>query len=254
MKVWFPLLLATAVALISGCASVPTDPVARAEFKANNDPLEPLNRRIFAANLFVDKVLIKPVALGYRHAIPQPGRDAIHRFLMNLDEPLIMVNEILQGRFADATTTADRVIINTTFGFAGFVDVASKNNAPKKKADFGQTLYVWGIHEGPFLMIPLFGPSNPRDGLGIGADIYLDPIRYVARANHYPTAFSTGRTVVNGIDLRERNIETMDELQHEAVDFYASLRSLYRQNRAAELNNGKVSTTPPAGFYDDPGK
>ncbi len=254
MKLWPKLIAVAVVGLMAGCATVPTDPAARTEFKANNDPLEPMNRRIFAVNLFLDKVLIKPVALGYRHVVPQKGRDAIHHFLMNLDEPVIMVNEILQGRLADATATADRTIVNTTFGFAGFVDVASQNNMPKKKADFGQTLYVWGIHDGPFLMLPLFGPTNPRDGLGMGADIYLDPIRYVARANHYPTAFSTGRTVVNGIDLRERNIETMNELEHEAVDFYASLRSLYRQNRAAELNNGKVVTTPPAGFYDDPGK
>jgi phospholipid-binding lipoprotein MlaA len=106
------------------------------------------------------------------------------------------------------------------------------------------------------LILPVLGPSSPRDGVGFGVDLYLDPFRYVARANNYPSAVGVGRTVLDGIDQRERSIEALDEMQREAVDYYASFRSLYRQNRAAELRVGRKATsnTPPTDFYEDPGK
>jgi phospholipid-binding lipoprotein MlaA len=108
---------------------------------------------------------------------------------------------------------------------------------------------------GPYLVIPLFGPSNPRDGIGLGVDMYIDPFRYVPAHYTYPAAFTTGRIVVDGVDQRERNLDSLDVIQRDSIDYYASLRSLYRQNREAELRGEKTSSTlPPAGFYDDPGR
>jgi phospholipid-binding lipoprotein MlaA len=249
------VLLLAALLALAGCASVPRDPAARAVYRANNDPLEPLNRRIFAVNLFLDRVLIKPVAKAYGEVVHESVRTALRHFLDNLNEPIVLINDVLQGRVRSAAMTGERFVINSTAGVAGFADVASHNRLPRQTGDFGQTLSSWGFSEGPYLILPLFGPSSPRDGVGRGVDVYLDPFRYLARANHYPTAVTTGRVIVDGIDRRQRSIAALDEMQHEAVDYYASFRSLYRQNREAELKAGrKVSTTPPPDFYEDPGK
>jgi phospholipid-binding lipoprotein MlaA len=248
------LLLAGSLVL-GGCATAPRDPAERAVLKANNDPWEPLNRRTFALNLFFDRILIKPVAEDYRDMVAEPTRQAVRHFLDNLNEPVVLINDTLQGRFASSAKTGARFVVNSTAGLAGFADVATRHGLPRQSGDFGQTLSAWGFGEGPYLIIPLFGPSSPRDGIGLGVDLYLDPFRYVARANNYPTGVTAGRTFLDGIDQRERNLDALDEMQREAVDFYASFRSLYRQNRAADLRPGKAAApSAPPGFYDDPEK
>jgi len=239
--------------LMAGCATVPRDPAARAAFEANHDPIEPLNRRIFTFNLFVDRILIKPLAKGYRRDLPEPGRDAIRHFLDNLNEPVVFANTLLQGRFKAAGATGCRFLINSTAGLAGLRDVASRQKFPKQIGDFGQTLWTWGLPEGPYLMLPLVGPSSPRDGIGRGVDIYIDPFRYIPRGHHFATDVSVGRAIVDAIDQRARNLDSLDEMQREAIDFYASFRSLYRQHRAAELGGG-APAGPPPDFYQDPGR
>jgi phospholipid-binding lipoprotein MlaA len=175
--------------------------------------------------------------------------------LDNLNEPLVLINCVLQGRMKAAGTAASRFVINSTVGFAGVGDVASEWHLRRPTGDAGQTLWAWGYAEGPYLVLPFFGPSSPRDGLGRIGDIYMDPFRYIARRENYPTVVTSGRFVVDGADQRERNLDTLDEIQHEAIDYYASLRSLYRQNRAAVLRDEPApKATPAAGFYDDPGK
>jgi phospholipid-binding lipoprotein MlaA len=246
-----------AAALLGGCAEVPREPVARAAFQANHDPLEPLNRRTFAFNESIDRAIIKPVARGYRALLSSRARDAVRHFLDNLHEPVLLINDVLQGRLQAAATVGARFVVNSTAGIAGFREVASHNRLAPQTGDFGQTLSVWGFHEGPYLILPLLGPSSPRDGIGFGVDLYLDPFRYVARANDYPSAVGIGRTALDGIDQRERSIDALDEMQREAVDYYASFRSLFRQHRAAELRvgaNAAKNNSPPADFYDDPGK
>jgi phospholipid-binding lipoprotein MlaA len=241
--------------LLMGCATAPRDPAARAEFEANHDPLEPLNRRIFVFNLFIDRILIKPVAKEYRWVLPEPGRDAIRHFLDNLNEPVVFANTLLQARLKSAGITGCRFLINSAVGLAGLKDVASRQNLPKQIGDFGQTLWTWGLPEGPYLIIPVIGPASSRDGIGRGVDVYLDPLRYVPAHESYPTSATVGRIAIDSIDRRARNLDSLDEIQRESIDYYASLRSLYRQNRAAELRGGKPSTIlAPADFYDDPGR
>jgi phospholipid-binding lipoprotein MlaA len=237
---------------MAGCATVPTDPAARAEYRANHDPFEPLNRRTFAFNLFVDRVLIKPVAEGYRKALPARARDAFRHFLDNLNEPLVFVNTVLQGRLPDAGTTGFRFLLNSTFGIVGFIDVATPQKLPKQVGDFGQTLWRWGLPGGPYLIIPVFGPTNPRDGIGSGVDLYIDPFRYIARKQSDPNLMSGSRVVADGIDKRSRSIDALDEMQRESVDYYASFRSFFRQHRDAELRGGgPEAPLPPPNFYDD---
>lgn len=246
-------LLLSGSLLMAGCATVPRDPAARAEFEANHDPLEPLNRGTFAFNLFIDRILIKPLARDYRRVLPEPGRDAIRHFLDNLNEPVIFANALLQGRLKAAGTTGCRFLFNSTAGLAGIEDVASRQKLPKQVGDFGQTLWTWGLPEGPYLILPVLGPSSPRDGIGRGVDIYVDPFRYILRRHNFPAAVNTGRAIADGIDQRARNLDSLDEVQREAIDYYASFRSLYRQHRAAELGGGGPAAPPP-GFYEDPGR
>jgi phospholipid-binding lipoprotein MlaA len=248
-------IILAAFGFLAGCASVPQDPAARAQFKADNDPLEPLNRKTFAFNEFVDRALIKPLAKGYRAAVPQGGRDALRHFLDNLSEPVVFANTVLQGRLHSAGTTLCRFAVNSTAGIAGFRDVAAHNRLPRQVGDFGQTLWAWGLPEGPYLIIPVLGPSNPRDGIGTGVDMYIDPFRYIARRQDYGSPVTVGRIVLDGIDKRSRNIDSLDEVQKEAIDYYASFRSLFRQHRAAELSGAdKPAQLPAPDFYSDPGR
>jgi phospholipid-binding lipoprotein MlaA len=247
------LFAAAALALaVGGCATPPSDPAARAEFEKTNDPLEPLNREIFDFNLFVDRVALKPVAKGYVAVVPEAGRDAIRHFLNNLGEPVVFANNLLQGEFKRAHDTFARFLMNSTLGIGGVFDLATKAGLEKQTGDFGQTLYAWGVPDGPFLMLPIFGPSNPRDAVGLGVDSYADPGDRIASNNGYWWA-GLVRGAVDGIDLRARNLDTLDELQRNAIDFYAELRSLFRQHRAAELRHGEPAPLPDLDtLYTDP--
>jgi phospholipid-binding lipoprotein MlaA len=250
-----PLLLLVVLGGAAGCATVPKDPVARREFRANNDPFEPLNRKTFAFNEWADRVLIKPVAQAYVKIVPVVARDGLRHFLDNLNEPIVIGNTLLQGRFRSAGTTTARFLVNTSVGLAGLRDVASHNHLPKQIGDFGQTFWAWGVPEGPYLVLPLLGPSNPRDAIGSGVDVYMDPIRYVARANHFGTSVTAGRAILDGVDKRSRVLEPLDEMQREAIDYYASFRSLFRQHRAADLiGANQPAKLPSPDFYEDPGR
>jgi phospholipid-binding lipoprotein MlaA len=251
---WLALVALAAITLtLSACATPPTDPAALAEFQRTNDPFEPTNRVILDFNMFVDRILLKPVAIGYRTIIPQYGRNRIRNVLDNLNEPVVFINDTLQGEFARANTTAGRFLFNSTFGIAGIWDHASEIGMEKQTGDFGQTLYSWGVADGPYLVLPILGPSNPRDAIGMGVDSYLDPWLYVGR-HIGGTAKYNGlfRWVALGIDERERNIEAIDDLQKNAVDFYAELRSLWRQHRASELRHGEPAPVEDQDLYSDP--
>lgn len=229
-----------ALALVAGCATPPPadDKEAMAEWEQVNDPLEPMNRAVFDFNVAVDDYALKPAAQAYRWAMPKYGRDRVHNVLSNLNSPLIFANDLLQGEGDRAVQTFFRAMLNSTFGLAGFLDVATEAGIPPHDEDFGQTLAVWGVGEGPFLMLPIFGPSNPRDTVGIAAEMVADPFN-LAMANIGKEYISYARLGLTGLDKREALLDTLDEIQRSSLDYYASLRSLYRQHRASEIKNGR---------------
>jgi phospholipid-binding lipoprotein MlaA len=217
----------------AGCATTPSSNSASDQ----NDPYEATNRKIFALNQTFDKYVAKPIATAYVDVLPDPARDGIHNFLQNLDGPVTFTNDVLQGEASRAGQTVGRFVINSTAGVGGLIDVAAKMGIPGHTADFGETLAVWGADEGPYLVLPGLGPSNPRDAAGYAVDIALDPSTWITwRSSEY---FKIGRGVLNLTDERASNIDALNELEHTSVDLYATLRSLYRQHRQAEINHGK---------------
>lgn len=235
-----------ALAVVSGCASRPPadDVEARAEWEQVNDPLEPANRAIFEFNQVVDRALLKPLATGYRKAVPQFGRDRVHDFLMNLRSPIILVNDLLQGNAERAMQTFMRATFNTGFGLLGMIDIASEAGIPFHDEDFGQTFATWGLGEGPYLVLPILGPSNPRDAVGLAGEWLADPINFQFDRTGNDWAMWT-RTGVYGVDKRERLLDTLDEVERSALDYYASLRALYRQRRNADIKNGQGADKLP---------
>ncbi|HEY1793594.1 MAG TPA: VacJ family lipoprotein [Opitutaceae bacterium] len=248
-----PLLVAVSLLLAAGCASPPHDAAGLAAYKANNDPLEPMNRKIFAFNEAIDRAVIRPVAEGYMRLLPGPARDALRNAVSNLGEPARFANNLLQGRGDRARVTLCRFVVNTTIGLVGLADVAKANGLPKQTGDLGQTFYSWGVPSGPYLVLPVVGPSNPRDVAGLGFQTYVDPFRYVTDHNGFPAAATYTPEIVGGIDQRARAIQPLDALRSASIDYYAALRSLFRQNRTAELRGNAPTAVPQAaGLYDDP--
>ena len=238
--------LAVFLASVAACATPPADPAARAEFDRANDPIEPLNRRLFAFNLFVDDHLGKPIAIAYRDSLPKFVRDRFRDFYDNFTAPVTFVNDVLQGESGRAAETATRFWVNSLLGMAGFWDVAGQYGLKKHKEDFGQTLAVWGVREGPYLMVPFLGPSNPRDLSGKVVDSFLNPASYFL-SNAGVAWLEIVAAVVDKVDDRAGLIEPMDELRRTSLDFYAAVRSLYRQNRESDIANGKIKKPPLPG-------
>jgi phospholipid-binding lipoprotein MlaA len=219
--------------LLEGCATVP------ANGPMENDPLEGFNRAMFNVTLKADKAVLKPTALAYRRVVPEPIRLSVRNFLFNLNTPVIFANDMLQGEITRAGVTFIRASINTTIGIGGLIDVATRWGYPRHSEDFGQTLAVYGVGEGFYLFIPLLGPGNPRDVFGYAADFLFDPLTYVQWGDEsYVPYVKYG---VDLIDLRARNVETLDEIEQTSLDYYASVRSLYRQSRNNEINNGAAA-------------
>jgi len=229
------------VTLVTACASRPPadDPEAVAEYEQLNDPAEPTNRAVFGFNQALDKAIIKPLAQGYRWLLPNPVRKGVHNFLSNLREPLTFLNDVLQGEVSRAGVTLGRFGINSTVGLLGLIDVAAEIGLPPHKEDFGQTLAVWGVGEGPYVMLPILGPSNPRDLIGRVVDYFLDPFNMWAEASNQDWAVPA-RTVLTAIDQRERLLDPLDDLEKSSLDFYVSIRSMSRQMRASEVRNADL--------------
>ena len=236
--------------LAVGCATPPQDPQARAAFEEANDPLEPMNRAIFDVNLALDNAILKPVAIGYRDVVPADARNSLRNFFNNVASPVIFINDVLQGEGARAMETLMRFVFNSTAGMLGLFDAAGEYGLERHKEDFGQTLAVWGVDEGPYLMLPVFGPSNFRDTAGRVADSFMNPFTYWAKNNDLSLA-SLGARIVDGIDVRSRHIEELEDIEKNALDFYATLRSLYRQNRRSEILNGDVEDIPVPEIEND---
>jgi phospholipid-binding lipoprotein MlaA len=210
-----------------------------------NDPLEPVNRAVFKFNQTLDGLLLEPVSLMYRTATPRFVRDGVTNFLNNLRTPVVLANDLLQGEWGRAEKTLGRFMLNTILGFGGLIDVGGRAGMPERHdEDFGQTLAKYGVGAGPYLMVPLLGPSNPRDLTGRVVDLLFDPLFFLA-----PTDVSIARFGVSTVDFRERNLDTINELQRSSLDFYAATRTLVRQLRANEIRNG--APAPIEDIYND---
>jgi phospholipid-binding lipoprotein MlaA len=210
-----------------------------------NDPFEGSNRFFFGVNQVLDDLLLRPVSIVYREVFPEFARDGVRNFLNNLNSPVIFANDLFQGDADRAGDTLIRFGINSTVGIGGLIDVATEVGHPYHDEDFGQTLAVWGVNDGPYFYFPLMGPSSARDFTGFVVDRGLDPLTYVNWGDDELEYAPIARTVLNVIDLRSRNIETLDDIERSSVDYYASIRSLYRQSRADAIRNGAPSTDLP---------
>lgn len=231
--------------LLSACAST-SEPVAEgaaaddySDDYAINDPYEDLNRSIFAFNQAVDSAILRPAAEAYA-LIPEWGRNRVSSALDNLGEPINFANNLLQGEMERAAGSFLRFAFNSTIGIAGLFDVAGELGMEYVPEDFGQTAAVWGAGEGPYLVLPLIGPSNPRDAFGMAVDWLMGPFTYALRSNE-----KVIRSVARGVEQRAEHLETLDVLKDTSVDFYAAMRELYRQHRDDEIRNGALPPPIP---------
>ncbi|NQV22482.1 MAG: VacJ family lipoprotein, partial [Rhodospirillales bacterium] len=202
----------------------------------NDDPLEKFNRASFAFNDYLMKYLLKPIAKVYNYA-PEIARDGVHNALANLDSPNNFGNDLLQGEFVRAIQTLERAVINSTVGVGGLMDVASGLGIPKHSADFGQTMAVWGVGEGPYVVLPLLGPSNPRDAFGMGVDSIADPLSLWAN-NVDLDELNYSRYGATAVDSYARVMDDLESIEETSLDFYATIRSLSRQHRRHQIEYG----------------
>jgi phospholipid-binding lipoprotein MlaA len=219
---------------------------------SNNDPYESVNRKIWDVDLALNDYLLTPIAKGYRTVTPEFAQTAITNALRNLKGPAILANDLLEGNTKRAGQTMTRIVLNTTVGIGGLIDVAATQNLPYHEADFGATLGAWGIPAGPYLVLPLLGPSGPRDSIGVAVDTYLDPFNVKTRASGNDNAGYI-REGIQVIETEARTLDDFNELRKSSLDFYAAIRSLYQQKRAADIATAKNPEAPalPSVPYDE---
>ena len=238
--------------LTISCAKRPleTDHEARLIYNEANDPLEPMNRQIFLLNTIFDEVALEPAARLYRMWGPPDIRDGISNFVGNWREPVTFVNDILQIEPKRAGTSFLRFLINSSFGILGTFDTASSWGIKGHNEDFGETFAVWGLPEGPFIMLPFLGPSNARDLSGFTVDFFYDPTSMWLSHKKWPYV-RYGRLGLKGLIYREENLETLDDLSKSSTDFYATMRSSYRQLRTYDINNGNLDPSEEDDLFDE---
>ena len=202
------------------------------------DPFESLNRVTFTFNETVRKHLLAPIVKWYNAYLPEVARDSIENFLNNISSPAVLANDILQAEFRRSFKTATRILINTTIGLGGIIDAAERLGFSEHREDFGQTLAVWGIEDGFYLVLPLLGPSNPRDAFGdIFVDSYFDPLGYYLEKKDL-SEVKYGLTGLQGIATYAGVVDDLERIKESSLDFYGTVRSLHHQRRrAAILNN-----------------
>jgi phospholipid-binding lipoprotein MlaA len=205
---------------------------------SSRDPFEGLNRDVFSFNRSMDRWLFNPITRGYQYAVPAPGRRAFYNFFQNLDSPMILVNHMAQFRVVAAATTTTRFVVNTSIGLGGLFDpAASFFRVNRLEGDFGQTLARYGTPSGPFLMLPLFGPSTVRDVFGDAVDILADPVSYLLGPIRWWTLVLGGG---EGLTTREAHYDELKALEAGSLDFYSALRSAYLQSRDAMVREATL--------------
>lgn len=242
------LLLSICALCLTACATPPNDPIARAEWEAMNDPLEPMNRVTHDFNMFVNNYVFRPFLKAYRFILPEPVRTGVKNFSLNIQQPVILVNALLQLDFEGVAQSFGRFTTNTTLGVFGIFDVASKFNIEAPNKDFGQTMYTWGIKpEGPYLVVPILGPSNFRDASGMAINFFIDPIEWsLPRGERYLLWYRYGVVGLVGVDNTTDLLYNVDKT---SADPYAYLRTMYQQNRRNFLEGKKqIEKTGKASY------
>jgi len=215
---------------------------------APGDPWEDFNRDMFAVHESVDQAVLEPVARGYRAITPRPVRRGVLNVLRNLRAPVIFVNDVLQGEIGRAGTTAVRFGVNSTIGIAGVFDPATSMGLERHDEDFGQTLAVWGVDSGPYIFVPLLGPTTVRDGAGRVVDIALDPLTWAEFDD--VEKVRVGRTLLAGVATRELVLETVDDIRRDALDPYVTIRTSYGLLRESAIQNGPADVEDLPEFED----
>jgi phospholipid-binding lipoprotein MlaA len=208
-------------------------PAAKVVANTDDDPLEGFNRLMFGLNDFLDTYILVPVAEVYRFIMPEPLRRMGRNFFENLNEPVVAINDLLQGDLENAGVAVGRFVVNSTIGLFGFFEVAEEIDLKQHPANFGQTLHSYGLNSGPYIVLPFFGPSTLRDSVGSGVDSFLNPLTYVLD-------FET-RMYLKASELvvkREEFLDEVEKLKKGSVDYYAAMRSAWRQRREQELRKG----------------
>jgi phospholipid-binding lipoprotein MlaA len=235
--------------------SISPDLKAQEEIK---DPLEPMNRKIFWFNDKFDIYLLEPVARGYDHITPEPIQKGIGNFFENIKFPKYFVSDIVQGKFSQALDHTGRFVINTTVGLLGTIDVAKEFGLPHHEEDFGIALAYRGVGPGAYIVIPILGPSNVRDGFGRIVDFFLDPFTILGYTNAFDddttTAITWGARTVDAIDTRAGLIEAIETAKESSVDYYGFLQSAYYQHRRGVLYDGNPPDEEDIGLPRDEGQ
>ncbi len=220
-------IASTLIMVMVGCTAAP-EPGG----EVNHDPLEGMNRGIYSFNEFIDTILLKPVAQGYRYIVPEYGRERVSNVLTNLKMPINMANSFLQGDPQNGFASFWSFVLNSTFGVAGIFDfTGAATDLRVRKEDFGQTLGVWGVGSGAYLVLPILGPSSTRDAFGLVTDTVADPFNWL------DSEIVITRTALTAIDAREKTLDLVEDVNNTSLDPYATFRSGYTQKREAEVNN-----------------
>jgi phospholipid-binding lipoprotein MlaA len=228
-RITFRYLYLAGLLLLNGCASVVGPPDER-------DPFESYNRAIFSFNSSADTYVMRPIAVGYRDYIPQPIQTGVSNFFSNLQDVIVLANDLMQFKFAQATSDFSRLAWNSTAGLLGFIDVASHMELPKHNEDFGQTLATWGVPNGPFFMLPLIGPSTVRDAAALPVDIYLHPTFQGIITDDTVNLWAVG---LRYVDLRKNLLPATDIVDKVAIDPYSFVRDAYFQSRINLIYDGR---------------
>lgn len=213
-----------------------------------SDPWEGFNRNLFALHEGVDEAVVEPVARGYRAVTPGVFRQGVRNVLRNLRGPVIFANDVLQGEFNRAGTTAGRFVINSTVGVVGVFDPATPMGLERHDEDFGQTLAVWGVDSGPYIFIPLMGPSTVRDTFGRVVDAAFDPLNWIDGDEVDDVRIA--RTVFTALSAREQVLETVDDIRRDSLDPYVTIRTSYGLLRESAIQNGPADVQDLPDFED----
>lgn len=243
------LIIFSLIVMLNGCASTPEN---------IDDPWEGWNRSTLAFNDDFDEAIMKPLAKGYLFSTPEPIDRGITNFFSNIDDISVSINDLLQLKFTQAGMDFSRFLVNSTVGIAGFMDIATKIDLPKHNEDFGQTLGVWGVPSGPYLVLPFWGPSSPRGTAGLLGDTLMDPLSYTVFAGFALSAIGTIADVIDTTDQRAGLMTTEKFVNEAAINRYDFIKNSYRQHREFLVYDGNIPEDelfdPLMDFDQTPGR